>query len=226
MMVGSRQTFPFKMFCFQVLSFPRKGTADLKLSPWSDKEHHLNQTFMALGSMLVFRGLDLMFSSGWKRILIDGESKFVTSIQPYPTLSTHHEFVKLDEKTNIGCEPNGPHKYPKYWENIGSIGHRYPKSSKMIQNNPKFAQNHPKSSKKPYLKSYDWPPVSIIPTGWSYMICPSLNAHQNCRGTETIFPTLSQRIRGHLAGQLLNQLHQIQNVGDFQQLVMMLQEEG
>ena len=49
MMVGSRQTFPFKMFCFQVLSFPRKGTAHLKLSPRSEKEYHLNQTFIALG---------------------------------------------------------------------------------------------------------------------------------------------------------------------------------
>lgn len=92
--------------------------------------------------------------------------------QPYPTLSTHHAMSSLTKK-KYWCETNGPPKYPKYWENMGSRS----QVSKIIQNYLKLSKIYPKLSKiiqnhqkKLFLKLYDWPPVSIIPTGWSYMI--------------------------------------------------------
>ena len=82
---------------------------------------------------------------GFRGSGFDGESKFVTSIQPYPTLSTHHAMSSLPKK-NIGVNPMDLPSIQNAGKTWG-LGHKYPKSSKTIQNYPKSIQNHPKSSK-------------------------------------------------------------------------------
>ncbi len=142
----------------------------------------------------------------------------------YPTLCTPREMpcpkIRL---TNKKHRVNPMDLYlPKYWGKIWSLGHKYPKSSKITQNHPKLSKIIFKT-----LSKIIWVITCFHHPNWmKLLICPSLNAHKKHQGTETIFPTFSQWISGHLAGQLLNQLHQIQKVGNFQQLVMMFQEEG